>query len=398
MVVLKGWRDIDGPVYDKQGNIIITQDDFDRGLRTSFGVSLIKLGNASKTAGIFGADLLGKLKDKTVKGMGVAYDKTKELVKVDYSPVVNSIDRIYYLLCSKFGVNPVALPGEEKLAVVASAIHANFETPKEGIRLNSLEDEKHQKEETRKEKVDDAIIKLGDSLGGIKKTKGDDKDKKGGLWGLLTGGLGMLKNGAGTLAELFFGKTVMSGFSTLFKFGEVGLKVFPLLASGIGGLAKFFLGNKTASAAEDIANSIPDEINDKANKKTKKGDKANKKTKKGGKAGKGKVPDEVLERANSRDGVKSKKKGNFNRFKKTPTGFSKSSLLKAGLVAGAGSLASGLVDDDKIETVSNVVGGYMLAAIGSIVGGGMGAGLIVTAAAPVAVGAAAYGLYRWIKK
>jgi len=38
-----------------------------------------------------------------------------------------------------------------------------------------------------------------------------------------------------------------------------------------------------------------------------------------------------------------------------------------------------------------------LAAVGTIVGGGMGAGLLVTAAAPVAVGAAAYGLYKWLK-
>lgn len=38
-----------------------------------------------------------------------------------------------------------------------------------------------------------------------------------------------------------------------------------------------------------------------------------------------------------------------------------------------------------------------LAAVGSVVGGGMGAGLIITAAAPIAVGAAAYGLYKWLK-
>ena len=38
-----------------------------------------------------------------------------------------------------------------------------------------------------------------------------------------------------------------------------------------------------------------------------------------------------------------------------------------------------------------------LAAVGSVVGGGMVAGLAVTAAAPVAIGAAAYGLYKWLK-
>ena len=37
-----------------------------------------------------------------------------------------------------------------------------------------------------------------------------------------------------------------------------------------------------------------------------------------------------------------------------------------------------------------------LAAVGGVVGGGMATGLIITAAAPVAVGAACYGLYRWL--
>ncbi|MDF1582197.1 MAG: hypothetical protein RQ733_03495 [Methyloprofundus sp.] len=36
-----------------------------------------------------------------------------------------------------------------------------------------------------------------------------------------------------------------------------------------------------------------------------------------------------------------------------------------------------------------------LAAVGSIVGGGMASGLVITAAAPVAFGAAAYSLYKW---
>lgn len=36
-----------------------------------------------------------------------------------------------------------------------------------------------------------------------------------------------------------------------------------------------------------------------------------------------------------------------------------------------------------------------LAAVGSVVGGGMAAGLVVTVVAPVAAGAACYGLYKW---
>ncbi len=38
-----------------------------------------------------------------------------------------------------------------------------------------------------------------------------------------------------------------------------------------------------------------------------------------------------------------------------------------------------------------------LAAIGAVAGGGMATGLAITCAAPLAVGAAAYGLYKWFK-
>lgn len=38
-----------------------------------------------------------------------------------------------------------------------------------------------------------------------------------------------------------------------------------------------------------------------------------------------------------------------------------------------------------------------LAGIGSLVGGGMVAGVVLTAAAPLAVGGACYGLYKWLK-
>lgn len=39
----------------------------------------------------------------------------------------------------------------------------------------------------------------------------------------------------------------------------------------------------------------------------------------------------------------------------------------------------------------------MLATIGSVVGGGMAAGIVIVAAAPIAVGAAAYGLHKSLK-
>ncbi len=38
-----------------------------------------------------------------------------------------------------------------------------------------------------------------------------------------------------------------------------------------------------------------------------------------------------------------------------------------------------------------------LSAIGATVGGGMASGLAITAAAPLAIGAVGYGLYKWLK-
>lgn len=38
-----------------------------------------------------------------------------------------------------------------------------------------------------------------------------------------------------------------------------------------------------------------------------------------------------------------------------------------------------------------------LAAVGALAGGGMATGLAITCAAPIAIGAAAYGLYKWLK-
>jgi len=57
------------------------------------------------------------------------------------------------------------------------------------------------------------------------------------------------------------------------------------------------------------------------------------------------------------------------------------SVAAAGTVAGLG--ATGITSG--------------LAAVGAVVGGGMATGLVITAAAPLAVGGAAYGLYRWLK-
>lgn len=70
----------------------------------------------------------------------------------------------------------------------------------------------------------------------------------------------------------------------------------------------------------------------------------------------------------------------------------------AGAVTGATGAVAGIAASGTVAGLGATGITSGLAAVGSVVGGGMAAGLAVTAAAPIAVGAAAYGIYRWLKK
>ncbi|WP_084184691.1 hypothetical protein [Desulfonatronum thiodismutans] len=79
---------------------------------------------------------------------------------------------------------------------------------------------------------------------------------------------------------------------------------------------------------------------------------------------------------------------------------SKKDLLvtAGGSVAGAAGGIGGVVAGAATGTSGAVAITSGLSAVGSVVGGGMLAGLVTVAAAPIAGGAAAYGLYRLFKK
>jgi hypothetical protein len=81
-----------------------------------------------------------------------------------------------------------------------------------------------------------------------------------------------------------------------------------------------------------------------------------------------------------------------------------SDIDKNAAKAGAVGAAAGAAGSVSTVAAAGAVGGLGaagitsgLATVGSVVGGGMAAGLAVTAAAPIAIGAAAYGLYKWWK-
>lgn len=440
-VEIKGWNDIDGAVYDKDGNCLITDEEYALGLKTSMGVSVNNLGRFTKTAGAFGLDLLGKLKDKTIAGAGVAYDKTKALVKADYTPIVNSIDRIYYLLCNKFGVKPdMDMSDEEKIDIIMHANEGGSLNPPD-TRLNSLQDEKRRAKEEKDEKVQDAIINIGDSIGGLANQDTGEKKKRTGFLGMLFGAGSMVKG----LVETIFGKTIVSGFSTLFKFAGLGLKLLPGMGTALGFLSKFFTGKDPsivdslidgAGEGEGAGGDIETRDEKKQRKEREKAKKENRKRKereraaRGGGGDLGDGNDEMRRRREERnrgrrDRVDSRR--TKNRFSRVPKAFGKSALVKAGLLYAGGQLAGDLVDNENVATAGNVLAGYSMASsvaaafgvdigVGALAGGaasaiGTGLGALGTAAAAIiaspitlgalavgAVGLAGYGVYKWYTK
>lgn len=302
LVAISGWNEIDGPVYTPEGDIIITQEEYDRGLRTSMGVSVNKLQDGSKKLGRLGLDFLNKVKDKTVPMLGGAYDKSKAALTVNYAPIVNAVDRIYHLLLKHWGYQqeqPTELPEpnaeappqptpqsgpktiedavasvkakekeqqeevvdpqapmpkrptikpKSKLETAVDAVKDKLSDAKPKDRLNSLSDKKTKAKEKKKEDSEDALIHIAKNFGwGEKK---DDKKKPTGLFGLLSSGFGLIASGMWGITK-FFTRNLLGGFRTLFSFGSLGLKVLPALATGIAAIAKgIFTLIKTRSLAQ----------------------------------------------------------------------------------------------------------------------------------------------------
>jgi len=102
-VPINGWNEITGAVYDKNGNVLITEEEYDRGLKTSMGLNINKLGKGVQTAKKWGLDLFNKAKDHAVPYAKGAFEKGKSQFKADYTPIVSAVDRIYHLLREHWG-------------------------------------------------------------------------------------------------------------------------------------------------------------------------------------------------------------------------------------------------------------------------------------------------------
>lgn len=102
-VQINGWNEITGAVYDKSGNVLITEEEYDSGLRTSMGLNINKLGKGAQVAKKWGLDLFNKAKDHAMPWAKNAFDKGKDKFKADYTPIVTAIDRIYNLMLHHWG-------------------------------------------------------------------------------------------------------------------------------------------------------------------------------------------------------------------------------------------------------------------------------------------------------
>lgn len=261
-----GWNEINGPVYDSEGNEVISQVEFDQGLITATGQKVRAVGSAASglagtAAGLARSGLdniLGKFGYNRPQGdtEGSGVGKTGQSSN---RGVERRLDRIYAILSQKFGIDiPDNFDGESD--PIGSPIA-------KGLRLNSLEDKIRQAKAEKQEKVQDSIIDIAE---GMKEPKEGEKTEKQGIFGKLfslMGGMGdfamrLIKNPIGTLGGLIMGSLVNSGKrlasigSMLFS-GVLGVAspIFKLMKWGFTALTKATMAKTAAGGLGDALGS-----------------------------------------------------------------------------------------------------------------------------------------------
>lgn len=257
MTELKGWNEIDGVVYDDEQHILITEKDYENGLKTAAGFQISKFANFSKSVGKGFMSLLGQAKDKALEKTKGIRGKVDAALHADYSPIVNSVDRIYALLCKHWGYAPTAETpslAEALGEVMGGSTPGGGSVGKDGIRVNSAEDKERIRKEEKSEEVQNSIIDIAEAMNAGEDKPGEQGDKKKGLFGNIMGGIfNFIKNPLGWLASMS-GTAAMSGIGLLGKFLTIGIKTLPAIASGIVGLgsiiARSLMGLKAGNITD----------------------------------------------------------------------------------------------------------------------------------------------------
>lgn len=278
---ISGWNDITGPVYNAEGECLLTEDEVPD-LITASGQAVRNVGTmgaafAGGAAGLgkaafnWGIERLGY-----VSKAGADYARSaasKAGVYIDgfngtdasgntdasrkpggnLSGVERRLDRIYRLLSSY-----------TKIPMEADPIDGTPGGMGEGLRLNSLADKALKEKEEEKHQVNEAIIAIAENTKDMGAT--DEKGEKKGIWGKITGLLGgmggfltnLIKNPLGAIGGLLMGggkliggsllkstKTLASIGTAMFS-GVLGAAspIFKLLRSGFMKLATAFAGSR----------------------------------------------------------------------------------------------------------------------------------------------------------
>ena len=240
-----GWNEIEGPVYDSDGNELISQAEYDAGLITSSGQAVRKVGSmgANAVGAIAGGAkatfdrILGKFGFQRTNQTGPGSSSTNS---GGVSGTEHRLDKIYALLSKQFGIS-----------VDDDDVNSAQSGKSDWDRLNSLADKERKAKEESREETNDAIKDIASALKGDKKE--DKTEKKEGIFGKLLGmfgGIGkfgkdFLKNPLGAIGGAILG-SMGNSLNRLATIGSVlfssvlGPKspIFKLLRWGFTGLGK----------------------------------------------------------------------------------------------------------------------------------------------------------------
>lgn len=263
---ISGWNEINGPVFDDEGNQLVSQEEYEEGLVTSSGVVVRNLGNgvsnlvgAAAGLGKAGLDkILGRFGYNASGNKAGADAATSTVGGGSASGVERRLDKIYRLLAQHFDLPMENDPDTgEPTEGSKSKGGSTGGASSGGFRLNSLAWKKRKSEEDEKHKVNQAIIKIAKNTEGLgEDEKGEEKQGifakiKGFLGGIATFGMNLIKNPIGTIGNLVFGSLVKSterlGKIGKFMFDGVlglGSPIYKLMKWGFTKLALAFAGKK----------------------------------------------------------------------------------------------------------------------------------------------------------
>ncbi|UQT03345.1 peptidoglycan hydrolase [Serratia phage vB_SmaM-Yubaba] len=237
---ISGWNEIDGAVYDNQGNQLVSEEEYQSGLVTASGAAVRNVGGmaANMVGGAAGLvksginNLLGRFGYTQGPNAGPGGNGPN---KTGPNGVERRLDKIYRLLCKQFDI-PGEVDPDEPLGVTG-------EPSTGGMRLNSLAWKEKEAEKKEKHRVNEAIINISETLGGSKDEKGPKKEGNGlfdKLKGLIMGAGGfavkLFKNPLGAIGDVLGGLgkfAIGTTAASIKRLGKIGTALF----SGVLGLA-----------------------------------------------------------------------------------------------------------------------------------------------------------------